>query len=194
MTTTAVVCSIPIPAAIPGTNVTDLYVRTVILNPIALKSKDRKHYTGTLGKVREDKDTFMRFYEMKKDMLPSETTVYTYPQEEVIRWRPCARESSVMSYVGTNNDEHKFLIYAGLSNQALNEIVELKINEDDGTTKWRKALSEDVKMESNNEFGRYGISQVCVDQQVSDDSDQTSKVIYYYGGGKMFNKDSALRE
>lgn len=49
-------------------------------------------------------------------------------------------------------------------------------------------------MNSDNEFGRYGTSAVSFEEKVVQGSDVLHKVIYYYGGGKMFNKHTSIRE
>ena len=147
---------------------------------------------GDLHKVKEDQSTFMKFYKMKKDFLPNQTNVYTYKTDSFVKWRPSARECSVMSYITTTAGYHKFYVFSGLSNIALNDIVELYVNEEDGTTKWYKA--KNVKMDSDTNFGRYGSTQITFEEKSDKDSNKLEKVVFYYGGGKMFNPLTSLRE
>lgn len=87
-----------------------------------MKAREKKLYTGDLNKVKEDKDTYYKFYQMKRELLPKEITVYVHKLDDFVKWRPTARENSLISYISTTVDEHKFYIYSGLSNVALNEM------------------------------------------------------------------------
>jgi len=165
-----------------------------IFSSLDLKSENTKYFTGQAGKLKEDKLTFMRFYNMKKQFFPSKVQVYTYPHQELDSWRPSARDYPVMTYVRSFENEHKLMIYGGINNEPINEIVQIKIRDEDASTQWQKLLKSDVKMNSDNDFGRYGESQVSFQEQISPDSDSLSTVIYYYGGGNMYNKRTEMRE
>ena len=91
-----------------------------------------------MNKVKEDKDTYVKFYKMKQDLLPTKVMVYVYALDEFIKWRPTARENCTINYIGTVADSHRFYIYSGLSNVALNEMVQLSVDDENGSTSWKK--------------------------------------------------------
>jgi len=51
-----------------------------------------------MKQLKEDKETFMKFYHIKEPLLPKEFTIHCYNQEEVSKWRPSAREGSILFY------------------------------------------------------------------------------------------------
>ena len=131
---------------------------------------------------------------MKKNLLPEKSKVYIYPQEKVVKWRPSAREGSVMSHIYSTKKEISLMIYAGLSNIALNELVNLKVNKDNGRIQWKKIKEKDIRKQKDNKFGRYGNTQVTFYLKSQEDSPQSENIIYYYGGGEMYNKLTQMRE
>ena len=132
---------------------------------------------GDLHKVKEDQNTFMKFYKMKKSLLPSQINTYVYQSDSNVKWRPSAREWSVISYVSTSAGIHKFYVYSGLSNIALNDVIELYIKDEDSTTKWIK--NNNIKVDSDTDFGRYGATQITFEEKTDSQQECLNQIIKY---------------
>lgn len=163
------------------------------LNRIAIKSEDKRKFTKIVGKLPENEATFIKFYQMKKDLIPKSHSVYFVNQKVDLKWKPSARECSVMTHISSVKEKHKFLVYAGLSNEALNEIIEISFDDQTGITKYKKIKEDVIIKQKDNKFGRYGHTEVSFDL-TSPITGEIEKVIVYYGGGEMFNKVTKLRE
>lgn len=61
-----------------------------------LKPKIQKSVVHAIARIGEDKNTFMKFYLMKKPLFPVNYEVYNYTQQDEGKWRPSAREGSLM--------------------------------------------------------------------------------------------------
>jgi hypothetical protein len=158
-----------------------------------MKSHTIKIYTGTVGKVKEDKETFLRFYHMKKAYLQTQAKVYIYKQQKVTNWKPSAREYPVMSYLSTSEGTHKLLIFAGINNEPIKEMVEVRVEDSDGSPSWKKLLEPEVKMENDNDYGRYGIWQVTRDEKIWSQEDALWKVIYYWCSSQRSSINEIIR-
>ena len=150
----------------------------------------------------------MCLYRMKKPMLPVKIKAYSYHQESFIRWRPSVREGALMTHIATSYDEHRLYLYSGLSNIALNEIVEMYIQDENGEVSWDPQLVQvnTKSHRSSNKHekatfndptlkrGRFGATVISYNEQDPYNSQVKRQVIYYYGGGQMYNEQIQQRE
>lgn len=176
-----------------------------IKREVSLKSKLKKHYVNELDKIHGDKETYMKFYNMKKELLPLSVKAYSYKQERFLKWRPSVRESAIMTHIRTSFDEHRLYLYSGLSNVALSEIVEMYVNDETGEVTWdtepiqvnkpTERKQEDDFDDPTIKIGRFGATSItCNEEDPYDDNGTKRMVIYYYGGGQMYNEQIQQRE
>lgn len=132
----------------------------------SLKPKIKKKIVNAIEHVLADKDTFIKFYRMKEPMLPVSITFHCYTQDGVSKWRPSAREGSLMHYKGKMLEEDQFIVFGGISNEVLKELNEMTVSDYDTKVNWEKHTQSYVCLneygkEANHvlDLGRGGISQ-----------------------------------
>ena len=113
-----------------------------------------------------------------------------------------------MTHIATSYDEHRLYLYSGLSNIALNEIVEMYIQDENGEVSWDPQLVQvnTKSHRSSNKHekatfndptlkrGRFGATVISYNEQDPYNSQVKRQVIYYYGGGQMYNEQIQQRE
>ncbi|CAI2383309.1 unnamed protein product [Moneuplotes crassus] len=161
-------------------------------NEFSLKVEPRKKVLNAIKQLGEDKETYMKFYHLKEALLPKELTVHSYYQDDVSRWRPSAREGSILFFHKNILEDEQFLLYGGMNNEILQEIVELNIDNIDNKVYWEKHTKEITCLNEYGkpskhalELGRGGISSIVYTEVNPFNNQSRQNCVILYGSGKI---------
>jgi hypothetical protein len=177
-----------------------------------LKPKMQKSVVHAINRIGEDKATFIKFYLMKKPLLSTNFVVYCYTQEDEGKWRPSAREGSLMhcfgklldGYILINNFSLKlYQLYAfgGIGTSTTDDLIELNVCETDGKIHWEQVKKKFKYVDDHGkevshvmDLGRGGVSQAeFYEIDTFDKSFKTHNVVYY-GNGNIVKFSSKKKE